>query len=59
MFAGTPEALAEAKTPTAVFMREELGREVAEEAVDSHTRTLDPDAMVGDEEPEEAVEAEA
>ena len=43
--------MAEAKTLTAVFMREELGHESAEEAVDSHTRTIDPSPIVGDEEP--------
>jgi excinuclease ABC subunit A len=66
VFAGTPEALADADTPTAVFMREELERHTDEEEVGAKTRTLDLDDLSGDsldsddvEEDEEAEPEEA
>ncbi|HLT48538.1 MAG TPA: ATP-binding cassette domain-containing protein, partial [Rubricoccaceae bacterium] len=66
VFAGTPEALAEADTPTAAFLREELARHADEEEVGAKTREIDLDALAGDDdaddedveadEPEEAAE---
>src|SRR5690606_8276402 len=53
LFAGPPEALAAADTPTAAFLREELARAATAKAVEVEAR-LDLDAMAGDDgEPDE------
>ncbi|HYG66344.1 MAG TPA: excinuclease ABC subunit UvrA, partial [Anaeromyxobacteraceae bacterium] len=56
VFAGTPERLAEADTPTAAFLREELARHTDEEEVGVRTRAIDLDALAGDYGDDEDVE---
>ncbi|MDX1420103.1 MAG: excinuclease ABC subunit UvrA [Rubricoccaceae bacterium] len=53
VFAGTPEQLAKKRrSPTALFMREELARHTGAEEVGSKTREIDLDTLVGDDEPD-------
>ena len=67
LFAGPPEALAEADTATAAFLRDELERDrrAAPLGAEAEEERLDLDALVSEEgepeeeeEPEEATEAE-
>jgi len=48
LFAGTPEALAQADTPTAPFLREALARDAGAPDLGLKVREIDLDALAGD-----------